>query len=402
MTPIITWVSLIISALMPIHGFAAEADFVTIVSAATKDQPIPDANVHLQGKTHPNTSATTDSLGRALLDSKSLADSTAQIMILREGYAVFQDNCPCENRTFALSPNQQGQDSIRIVLMWQGKAWNLEGHLRYASAHVYYGKMKSSDASLDVDSYNRTGPVSISINPRRSGETYVYGVYYSGNMRDLTEQTRLTESNAKVFVYTGSKLTRTFEVPKNQKGNLWTVFRLTEQGAIEDINQFKMTNIDTADLLEDTLQEGLIAQSIIDVSDEQREQAKQLNSQGDKAYRAGNTSKAIQLYEQAIKLDPRDGQAYSNLGIAYQKSGKLAESISANRRAIALARGPSTGLIRAGSYYNVGRLYENSGQFENAEENYRAAWRENNRNIVYYDAIIRVRKQLLALGKKVF
>jgi Flp pilus assembly protein TadD len=65
--------------------------------------------------------------------------------------------------------------------------------------------------------------------------------------------------------------------------------------------------------------------------------AKELNRQGEAAHHAGNIEHAIELYRQAVNLDQNYGQAYSNLGSAYQKNGNTAESIWANRRAITLA-----------------------------------------------------------------
>ena len=51
----------------------------------------------------------------------------------------------------------------------------------------------------------------------------------------------------------------------------------------------------------------------------------------------GRTKEAIDYYRQALDLDADFGQAYSNLGLAYQKADRIAEAIWANRKAIALA-----------------------------------------------------------------
>ena len=374
----------------------AEDALVTVLSATVKDQPIAGARVSLGRSIQPDLVATTEALGRALLDEHYLADSNTRIVIRREGYATFEAMCPCTGRTYALSPDQQGLDSIRIVLTWHGKASNLEGHLRYAANHVYYANKKAADASLDVDANNGHGPVTITIDRRRSGETYVYGVRYYGNMKDPRDQSALTESEATAFVYANSSLVRTFNVPRGQPGNLWTVFHITSAGAIEDINRITLSDPHSDDLLEDTLRESLLPPDTASTTDAQRVDAKALGNKADNAYRAGKLKEAIQLYEQAVALNPHDAQIHSSLGLAYQRSGRSAEAIGANRKAIALASGSNSGIIRANSYYNVGRIYEDADQLENAAENYRGAWRENNRNAVYYDALVRALKKQAA------
>jgi len=104
--------------------------------------------------------------------------------------------------------------------------------------------------------------------------------------------------------------------------------------------------------------------------------AKSLNAEGERAYHAGDLDRAIDLYREAINLNPEYGQAYSNLGLAFQKAGRAAEAIWANRKAIALATGATAARVKASSYYNIGRLYEDAGQFGDASSSYRAAKRE--------------------------
>ena len=45
------------------------------------------------------------------------------------------------------------------------------------------------------------------------------------------------------------------------------------------------------------------------------------------------------LYLEAINNNPEHGQAYSNLGLAYQTLNRSAEALWVNRKAIALASG---------------------------------------------------------------
>ena len=97
-------------------------------------------------------------------------------------------------------------------------------------------------------------------------------------------------------------------------------------------------------------------------------------------------------FRQAIELDNSFGKAYGNLGLAYQKAGNTAESIWANRKAIALASGPTAATVRAGSYYNIARIYEAAGQFADALRHYQLA-KEQKANPVYDKAIERVQNR---------
>jgi len=118
-------------------------------------------------------------------------------------------------------------------------------------------------------------------------------------------------------------------------------------------------------------------------------QAKAKNLAGESAYHAGRLDDAIALFQQATQLDASYGQAYGNLGLAYQKAGRSAEAIWADRKALALASGPNAATTRAGAYYNIARIYEDAGQFADALTSYQAAKREK-ANTAYDKAIERV------------
>jgi tetratricopeptide (TPR) repeat protein len=129
-----------------------------------------------------------------------------------------------------------------------------------------------------------------------------------------------------------------------------------------------------------------------DYSADSMERAKTLNKQGEAAYHAGNYDEAIRLYQAAIELDGNFGQAYSNLGLAFQKAGNVAEALWANRKAIALANGANAATVRASSHYNNGRLYEAASQWSDALREYRYAKGEKT-NPVYDKAIERMKQK---------
>lgn len=382
--------SLFALALIAAGGVHAADARVQVLSATIKDQKISGASIILQKNGEQSVSAVTDAQGQANFDAGLLGDSASLIIIKKDGYSNLVAKCPCAGLTYALSPVMQNLDGLRVVLTWGDTPKDLDSHIAYPGSHIYWRSRRGADANLDVDDTNGFGPETVTLERKHQGETYVYAVHdYSD--RNNPGTTALSESQAKVFVYVGESLVRTYYVPQHQAGNLWTVFRISGEGEFQDINTMRGVKVDAEDVL------GTLS----DVSNEQNHvvaanqapvdtaRARTLNQAGEKAYHAGQLEDAIALYGQAIEQDPNYGQAYSNLGLAYQKAGRKAEAIWANRKAIALASGATAATVRASSYYNIGRMYEDAGQSASALENYRAAKREK-ANPVYDNAIERV------------
>ena len=88
--------------------------------------------------------------------------------------------------------------------------------------------------------------------------------------------------------------------------------------------------------------------------------------------------KAIEAFDEAIKLDPRDAVAYYNRGVAYNRIGQVDEGGAARyQHAIqdfdeAIRLNP-----QADAYFNRGVVYRNLGQFERAIEDFGEAIRLN-------------------------
>lgn len=76
---------------------------------------------------------------------------------------------------------------------------------------------------------------------------------------------------------------------------------------------------------------------------------------------------AIQYYQRAIQLSPRDASAHNNLGDALQRAGRLEEAIGQYREAARL--GPAL----AEPHYNLGNLLAGQGKLDEAVEAYRKA-----------------------------
>lgn len=122
------------------------------------------------------------------------------------------------------------------------------------------------------------------------------------------------------------------------------------------------------------------------------ESADSLNKKGEKLYHQGKLREAIAIYQQAVDKDPMHAQAFSNLGLAYQKVSDFPNAIWANRKAISLARGAGKSGVMASSYYNIARIFEAQGDWKQAEQNF--WWARQNRPMkVYDDAILRMQQK---------
>jgi tetratricopeptide (TPR) repeat protein len=97
------------------------------------------------------------------------------------------------------------------------------------------------------------------------------------------------------------------------------------------------------------------------------------------------------LYLDAINNNPEHSQAYSNLGLLYQKMGKKAEGLFANAKALALSLGDP--VVQSSSYYNMARIHEDAGEWKKALENYQAAQTARPQE-AYAKGIARMNKKL--------
>lgn len=384
-----TATSLFLSA----HGVFAENLPVQILSAVVKDQRISGANIIVQKNGATSSTGTTDAQGMATLNTEFADTADSLIIVKKPGYSNLVAKCPCKGMTYALSPVMTNLDGLRIVLNWGATPSDLDSHVAFPGNHIYWEHKEgdsTTNANLDIDHVDGFGPETITISKKHAGEFYVYAVHDFTNQGNPNSNL-LSKSNAKVLVYIGQSLVRSYYVPK-QVGNLWTVFRITPQGEFQDINTMKGTSVNAANVL-GSVNTYLDTSTRVEaraVSASDTNSAKDLNKAGEQAYHAGNIEQSIDLYRQAIDIDSNYGQAYSNLGLAHAKVGHTAEAIWANRKAIALANGPTAATVRASSYYNIAKIYESARQYADALQQYESAKREK-ANPVYDKAITRVR-----------
>jgi len=366
---------------------------IEVLSAVVKDQKIADAEVLLQRNGAQNVVGRTNAQGQVPLTSEAADDASNLLIIKKPGYSNLVVKCPCAGMTYAISPVMENLDGLRVVLTWGKTPRDLDSHMIFPGNNIFFRNKKGTDAELDVDDTDSYGPETITLQKKHYGESYVYAVHDYSNS-GYPNSNELSNSEAKVFVYMGQSLVRTYYVPQNRAGNLWTVFRMTGSGDFQDINTFTGVRVGAEDVLNEVkpLLDDSVAVTAVAVSSSVQADAKKLNLKGEAAYQAGNLDQAIDLFRQAIDLDNSFGKAYGNLGLAYQKAGNTAESIWANRKAIALANGATAATVRAGAYYNIARIYEAAGQFADALRHYQLA-KEQKANPVYDTAIERVQNR---------
>lgn len=387
-------------ALLGMNAGAYAADVsIDILSATVKDKRIEGASVTLQRNGAQSVSGITNTSGSISLGTSFADNKDALLIVKKEGYSNLVVKCPCAGMTYAISPVMTNLDGMRVVLSWGEKPLDLDSHLIFPGGHIYFDSKEGTDANLDVDDTDSYGPETVTISKKHFGESYIYAVQDYSN-KGLPNSNYLSASKAKVFVYVGSSLVRSYSVPAGKRGNIWTVFKLNPNGEFEDINSvtsanFNDTTLDVRDLatviMPATDSSAPASPAMQNSGDTQL--ARKYNREGEAVYKTGQLEQAIQLFQQATELDGNYGQAFSNLGLAYQKNGNIAEAIWANRKAISLASGVNAATTRANSYYNIAKIYETSGQNAEALQHYQLAYTEKNKPS-YEEAIARVKTKM--------
>ncbi|HFI8677617.1 TPA: tetratricopeptide repeat protein [Escherichia coli] len=372
---------------------------IDILSATVKDKRIEGASVTLQRNGAQSVSGTTNASGSINLGSSFADDQDALLIVKKEGYSNLVVKCPCAGMTYAISPVMTSLDGMRVVLSWGEKPFDLDSHLIFPGGHIYFDSKEGTDANLDVDDTDSYGPETVTISKKHFGESYIYAVQDYSN-KGLPNSNYLSASKAKVFVYVGGSLVRSYSVPAGKRGNIWTVFKLNPNGEFEDIN-----SVTSANFNDTTLGVRNLATVIMPATGSSTpaspamqnsgytQLARKYNREGEAVYKTGQLEQAIQLFQQATELDGNYGQAFSNLGLAYQKNGNIAEAIWANRKAISLASGANAATTRANSYYNIAKIYETAGQNADALQHYQLAYAEKNKPS-YEEAIARVKAKM--------
>ncbi|WP_224255610.1 tetratricopeptide repeat protein, partial [Klebsiella michiganensis] len=371
-----------------------ESKTVEVLSAVVKDKKISGAQVVIQRNGEQSISSLSDGSGNAQIGNITTDTNESLIIIKKNGYSTLVAKCPCGGMSYALSPTMKGLDSMRVVLGWGSSPSDLDSHMVYPGNHIFFDHKLGDNGNLDVDDTDSYGPETITLTRRENGKPYVYAVHDYSDKSD-PDTKNLSNSEAKVFVYVGESLVRTYYVPKGQSGNLWTVFKVNENGAIEDVNNIKGISVSAGDI-DNVLTPLLNSNATLPHQNwgtEQIDISNSLNLKGEESYSRKQYEEAISYFTESVNNYSENGKAYGNLGLVYQKVGRTAEAIWANRKAITLASGKNAATIRAGANYNIGKIYEGEGQYNDALYYYNAAKKEK-QNPVYDNAILRVSSKI--------
>lgn len=388
---------IVFACLLITSSLFAQKTEIQVLSAVVKDAVIPSAQVIFQKNGETSITATTDSQGKISIPAPfgGIDDASVTIIIKKEGYSTLVTKGPCNKLVYAISPTMKTLDGLRVVLSWKGEPRDLDSHLSFAGNHIFFQQKIGTKANLDVDDTDGFGPETITVEKKEAGKKYIYAVHNYSYM-DVINNTSLSNlSNAKVYVYIGNTLIKTYTVPtENNKGNLWTVFMIDENGNFVDINTFNNAS--------STTNVGLQLEAYLE-SDETFAQTNaslvnvqesiNVNSQGETAYHQGDLETSVTYYQRAIELDPNNDQAYSNLGLSFQKLNREAEAIWANRKAIALAHGADEKVVKASSHFNIAKIYEKKGQWQDALNHFTLA-KSFNSNVAYDNGIKRMKAKL--------
>lgn len=384
---ILTLVALIMSAV----SFAQSSSEILVLSAVVKDKVMPNAEIIFQKNGETSITKYTDSYGKVAIPEHYRNDSDVILIIKKEGYSPLITKCLCDGLTYAISPTMQELDGMRIVLSWGVSPYDIDSHLSYAGGYVCFHKKEADQANLDVDDTDSYGPETITIAKKKQGEKYVYAVHNYSDRKLINNANLSNVSGAKVYIYIGNTLVKTYSMPVGKKGNIWIPFLIDEMGNIVDVGDFK--NASTWEGVSTILQNYRFDGAIIEASSFNIAESQAVNRKGEEEYHAGHLESAVSLYQNAIELNQNNGQAYSNLGLAFQKLNKEAEALWANRKAIDLASGSKAHYVRASSYYNIARIYEKKSQWEDALQNFELA-QQNRAREAYTKGIARMQSKL--------
>ncbi|SHI45069.1 tetratricopeptide repeat protein [Flavobacterium terrae] len=367
--------------------YAQSSKEILVLSAVVKDKVIPGAQVIFQKNGEKSIPLYSDQRGKVQIPAEYQDEADLTIIIKKDGYSTLVSKCPCGGLTYAISPVMEELDGMRIVLSWGSAPEDLDSHLSYQGGYVCYYQKDASQANLDVDDTDSYGPETITITKKIHGKKYVYAVHNYSNKESNNNANLSKISNAKVYVYIGNTLIRTYVPQFGKTGTVWIPFIIDENGNLVDVGDFKNATSweGVRSILRDYRYDA--ANHVVDAASIQ--ESINLNKDGERSYHAGNLEQSVAYYQDAIEENPRNGQAYSNLGLSFQKLGREAEALWANRKAIDLAEGAKANIVRASSYYNIARIYEQKGQWNDALNNFKLA-KQHNQNPAYDKGITRM------------
>lgn len=212
---------------------------ILVLSAVVKDKVIPNAQVIFQKNGETSLTRMTNSAGKVMIPEEFRNTNDLTIIIKKEGYSTLVSKCPCGGLTYAISPFMTELDGMRIVLSWGQRPLDIDSHLSYQGGYVCYYQMDAVNAKLDVDDTDSFGPETITISKKLQGKKYVYAVHNFSDKDNANNANLANISRAKVYVYIGNTLIKTYTPQEGKVGTVWIPFIIDENGNLVDINDYR-------------------------------------------------------------------------------------------------------------------------------------------------------------------
>ncbi len=90
------------------------------------------------------------------------------------------------------------------------------------------------------------------------------------------------------------------------------------------------------------------------------DKARKLYNDGKDAEEAGKMDEALELFQQAVKADPKFCDAMDNMGLTYRRSGKIDEAVEWYRKSIAINAKNGTSRMNLGAALRMKKSYAES------------------------------------------
>ncbi|KOA48447.1 hypothetical protein BAAM0483_08150 [Bifidobacterium animalis subsp. animalis MCC 0483] len=176
--------------------------------------------------------------------SAQLDEGTYLLRVKQDGYVEYLDTVKLnkdESLSIALTKPLTSNTEFRAVLTWGEYPYDEDSHLYGTDGsadpyHVYYADKDAYDnqgnrvAWLDVDDTDSFGPETLTFNVSPKGSYSYYVHNYSGDAP-------LNTSSAKVVLYRGDELVKTYSIPANWSNQeIWEVFSIVNGEVVDYVD----------------------------------------------------------------------------------------------------------------------------------------------------------------------
>jgi tetratricopeptide (TPR) repeat protein len=121
-----------------------------------------------------------------------------------------------------------------------------------------------------------------------------------------------------------------------------------------------------------------VAQTQVLIAQTRNPQVKRLFEEGKRLVAAKDYLGAIEIYQQAAQIEPKNARIHSGIGYLYAQMGNFQPALAAYRRALAIDGNNSD------FHYAMGYIKANLGDINGANESYRRAVQLNRSNLNAY------------------